>query len=420
MIDFVLDMINMVLLAYISGMLETQKNVKRNIVAVFILIFAAIIPDNIKIVEPITVCECILLILYMKGKFFQKIAWCAELQMIIVTMDVLVMDIIMLIGYCAGVDIEYGEFGKIHIFIRCGILVVCAILLKKKSAGLAEIVKNMSWKISIYIIVSLGINLMLMLISQVYFLGVNLSKAMPVFAVCALLFGWSQLILCVVLQYLSYSRRELGRLNEINQRYIEQQKQYYEEIDKKNQILRKFRHDFHAQVTTMNNLVQNNQMETLKTYLCELSEKNKSVYYVYTGNVIANAVVNQIYEQAVKNGIHFKYEGDIPENVTGISDVEFCSVLSNALQNALEAAGKAKEKDIKIKAEIEAQWWYIRIDNTFESIVCEDGKLVTQKEDKQNHGLGMENIQQIMKKCGGVCRWKYEENHFSMFLKFIN
>lgn len=205
-------------------------------------------------------------------------------------------------------------------------------------------------------------------------------------------------------------------MNEINQDCIEQQKLYYSQIDQRNQDLRRFRHDYNDQISVLNNLAQNGELEEIKAFLTELSGKKESVYYINTENRIVNAVINHIYEQAVKEEIKFEYSGKLPKEILCISDAELCSVLSNALRNALEAAKEADEKYIWVEAGINYPRCYIRIDNTFKNIVLADGKLVSQKKDKKNHGLGMENIQRTMKTYGGVCKWQYTDKRFSMFI----
>lgn len=63
------------------------------------------------------------------------------------------------------------------------------------------------------------------------------------------------------------------------------------------------------------NWIKENHIEELKEYIESLGQKQESVSYIRTGNAIADAVVNQMYEMAVEKNISFEYTGKFPQTV---------------------------------------------------------------------------------------------------------
>lgn len=411
--DFLFDMINMLLMAQIVGVLETKISIKRSITAGIIVLFWILWPEEIVLIKPIIMCEFMLMLLFFKGKFFQKIAWYVEAQMIIISVDMLLLDLSLLVTH----NNQTNAVENYIVMARFVIISLAVGLLWKKRLFFAERFQSMTFKESLYIIFSLCLNIVIIAITQLYLLGMDLLNGMPVFAVCTLLFGFLQLVLCGVLQSLGYSKRKLKKANELNEDYIEQQKQYYMLLDQRNQELRRFRHDYNDQISVLGKLARDGKIEDIRRYIDELGEKKESLYYISTGNRIANAVMNHIYVQALEVGVKLEFGGKIPEEIQCIKDTDFCSVLSNALRNALEAASISEGKHIWVKASIEQGCCYIDIENTCRNVTVEEGKLVTTKKDRENHGLGMGNIQCVIEECGGTFRWRYADHKFSVLIK---
>lgn len=208
----------------------------------------------------------------------------------------------------------------------------------------------------------------------------KLVKAMPVFI---LLVGILQFVLCILVQKIVYDRKKLERISRMNEYCVEIQEKNYSEINRKNNDLRKFRHDYQEHIYVMQKLVKENHIEELKEYIESLGQKQESVSYIRTGNVIADAVVNQMYEMAAEKNISFEYNGKFPQTVNQTNKMILCSVLYNALKNAVENAEKSNipEKNIymNVEADFENGWNIIEIINTANEPVVKDGKLLSGK-----------------------------------------
>ena len=96
-----------------------------------------------------------------------------------------------------------------------------------------------------------------------------------------------------------------------------------------------------------------------------------------------------------------------------IQSEDLVVLLSNTLNNAIEACNKCNNKIIKFKAVLEDDGLIISVKNTFNgNIVKKDEKIVSTKKDELNHGYGLKNISNIVNKYGGDFIIDYSETEF--------
>jgi sensor histidine kinase regulating citrate/malate metabolism len=147
-------------------------------------------------------------------------------------------------------------------------------------------------------------------------------------------------------------------------------------------------------------------------------------FEIKTGNEIADAVINQKYMIAKKNDIEFNVTGALGETM-GINAVDLCALMSNGLDNAIEANLKIKNKNFrKINLHIKPYKDYLLIEiiNSVEDGMKDIENLQTTKKDKSKHGFGMLSMKKVVEKYEGYLQYNYENSHFnlSIMLKVIN
>lgn len=418
MLVFLIDMADMSLVAYLMGILDEKISKKKIAAALFVLVIGIFqLLDFIWFIHSRLLCQFLILGLFMKGKFIQRFLWCMELQLLIVMSDLLLINL----GLVTRNIQPNQNFQNLYI-IRGLFIFVFGLAFWKKRSYIKEIFGKTSSLFSGYMIISIGINIVILVLVYMCLRGEYMEIALPAFAFGTILFSIMQMVLCIIVQMLIYSRKELKISNEMNQEYIMRQKKHHEEMDRKNAELKNFRHDLNDYIYTMSDMAAKDKIKELKNYLSDLSQKKETVYYLNTGNNIADTVINRYYDMAAKEGIIFRYMGKWGRKLYGITDVEISSVLSNILKNAFEAAMRVpegKEKKIVVEMGREHMYEYIFLENTAVGYKELNGKLVTQKEDREHHGIGMENVRKIMEKCGGTLEWKYENGIFYTWVYFF-
>lgn len=93
------------------------------------------------------------------------------------------------------------------------------------------------------------------------------------------------------------------------------------------------------------------------------------------------------------------------------------------LDNAIDAASKVEDqRKIDIIIRYTKDTLFIHIKNTFNGYVFyEKNKIITSKEDRKNHGIGLNNIENILKKYNGVMEIDHNDNEFAVdIMMYIN
>ena len=188
-------------------------------------------------------------------------------------------------------------------------------------------------------------------------------------------------------------------------------------LDTQNQI-KKISHDFKHQVNALRILCEKKQCDKLLTCLLELSSQSNPIFAINTENPMLDTIISSKKEDSEKYGIDLKLELDITPNLSYIT-VEHCVLLSNGLDNAIEACdrsnGKKKFIDLELTANMTA--FMFRIKNTVGEIPEPAGEfLKTKKSDKLRHGIGLQSMKQTCDELGGNMIFEYDENYFEIWI----
>lgn len=88
-------------------------------------------------------------------------------------------------------------------------------------------------------------------------------------------------------------------------------------------------------------------------------------------------------------------------------------LLSNAIDNAIEAAVKCETPAISVTISEDKAYLIVMVKNTIvDSVLKNNPCLKTTKINKKHHGLGMLTIQDIVNKYNGIFDFEEEENLF--------
>ncbi len=201
----------------------------------------------------------------------------------------------------------------------------------------------------------------------------------------------------------------------VNRKYLQEQESYYLYLEEKEKNTRKFRHDIRHHLYMLKQLAMEENQKEVKHYIEKIAgvlEDGEQVIDV--GNKIVNAILNRYFAMCQKKGIQFKVEGYLPAQME-IDAFDLCTVFSNLLQNAVEAAEKTEEKKIALKLQYDEEWIYVKEKNTFlNEISKKKGILETTKKNKEDHGYGLMNMKKSIKKYFGDMVYSRENEMFQI------
>ena len=197
------------------------------------------------------------------------------------------------------------------------------------------------------------------------------------------------------------SRREL-----IEDRYKQLSIQY-ENLRNSYLSYRKLRHDLKDHIRIIDGLAQRSETADLSEYTKKLTENWDSLTAAtFCDLPAADIILSEKYSIAVGNGIDTEF------SLSGLNQLEadsvyLCSIFSNLLNNAIEAAVQCRgEKFIKLRSGIQ-------MDNLV--ITCRNSvpEKRTPKPDSENHGFGLKIIYELAEQLGGNFVYDKDKECFS-------
>lgn len=184
---------------------------------------------------------------------------------------------------------------------------------------------------------------------------------------------------------------------------------------------RKKTHEYKNQILCIESLIRKEAYGELAEYVRGLSgHLSNEMDYFSTSNVIVDAILNAKYYEMISHNILFVFQiNDLSE--INISDEDIVTILSNLLNNAIEACIQCKNKrEIKLKFIKEDETAIISVKNTYENnLVHDGGKLLSTKiNNSEEHGIGIANIIETIEKYGGsyVIQEREKEFFFSTII----
>ncbi|WP_196243634.1 sensor histidine kinase [Ruminococcus albus] len=198
----------------------------------------------------------------------------------------------------------------------------------------------------------------------------------------------------------SMSKFYYKRSAELLDKQLDMQARYYEKIDEMTTDIRKFRHDYKNHMHCLKSLLGSQKVDDALEYLDSISSNptmNKTSFK--SGNTIADAILNDKAAIAAQENFRLNFSGVISENVSAF---DICTILSNALDNSLEACRRLKEgeeKYIDVNCVLKNDMQMICISNPSDT---DDPDLKTSKENKNEHGFGLYNIRKTVDALDGT------------------
>lgn len=183
-------------------------------------------------------------------------------------------------------------------------------------------------------------------------------------------------------------------------------------------LWRKSIHDYKNQMIALRQMVQQDEKEAVMQYLDEQYElMNTQLFHIKTGNTVVDAILQTKQNIAQSKGIVVVLNAVFP-NPCYIRNMDLAVLLGNLLDNAIEAAQKAKQPYMEIIVRSEGNLLMIKISNTMCGSFHQE--MTTTKQDKVHHGIGMKSIKNIVKQYNGQYDMKQEQELVTATVLLLN
>lgn len=192
---------------------------------------------------------------------------------------------------------------------------------------------------------------------------------------------------------------------------VQRQRIYLAEAKKRNEHYRRFQHDINNHFLVLSGLLREKKYDEAGSYFSGLHGVSDGLLVgIETGNPVADILLNEKIRYARSNGIHVSHDVHFPAECS-IEDMDLCIILSNAVDNAIQACmdGAQEQPEISITVRARYHFLVLGIENTL--------PLLTVKEPAQGgpvYGTGLKNMKHTVEKYEGTMEIEIGKGRFKL------
>lgn len=202
--------------------------------------------------------------------------------------------------------------------------------------------------------------------------------------------------------------------------FIEQQNKYYENqlqiINDTQKTTNILRHDMKNHLRSLFSDIKSGNLSEAQKYISDIVDVYESgTEIINTGYHAIDSLVNFKFQTAKHNGIKVNVNVSLPLGLN-LSSFDMTVILGNLIDNALQAVSHISDNGfINFAMYYSKGILLIKVANPFKiAIKQENGKIVTSKVDKENHGYGLRSVNETVEKYNGTVEIETDENIFTI------
>lgn len=383
----------------------------------YILYYLIISMAYILSIEPNVRISLNILLIYLllfnyKINIKNKVILLFNLYFIINTVDIFIVIILDRIDISTSI-IRHSSIGIFIIESICYFVLLKFISLLKIINKINNINNKIWFSLLLVPLVSLAINII-----SIDIYGYNMNYS--IILILSLLVINISIYLLYNFIYETLEKDAKSKILEKENRLYEEQ---FENTKKYIEISKKFNHDLKYHLIHIKKLINNDNNLEAKNYIESIFKLQEIsiTKFIDTGNYIIDNIVNFKLNEAFNKGIKINATAKVPYDIQ-ISEFHMVSILGNIIQNAIEANDKVKEnKFINFEITYKLNKIFITVSNRFDKkIIIKENKLITTKYEKNEHGIGINNVLNFIEKYNGILEYKCNDDIFTVeILLFI-
>ncbi len=227
------------------------------------------------------------------------------------------------------------------------------------------------------------------------------------------------ILVSVFLTFTFYSRTS-KRLDELYKEQSEAERvktdtAYYAVLDKQNEMLKMLTHDEKNHLLAIKAIAN---IPEISAYIDRIyGEIKETSMFGNTNNKYLDLLLNKYQTECETNDIKFDHSIKTA-NLSFMDSADLISMISNILDNAVEAAKQSQDKTINLSINRNGSFDILSCCNSCDQKpTVSEGKLISTKRKPGIHGYGMKSIIKTAEKYGGEVEWNYNENEHSFCVR---
>ena len=197
---------------------------------------------------------------------------------------------------------------------------------------------------------------------------------------------------------------------------MEIQRREYEDVCKKMEMGRIYRHDMRHHLLVLEKLAEQSSVESVAQYISSLNGRlSETEKERYCENLTVNAVLVACIGQAKEAHCRVTANVQLPSEIP-FDEMDVCVVLANAVENAVNACLKIEKEEnryIRIQAElVDNRKLTVAVYNPCVEPVSFDADGFPLVPEREGHGLGLKSIDAVTRQYNGVFACACTEGEF--------
>lgn len=376
-----------------------EKTVLPAFLAGFIVIGTTPIPPYLLQPVRLVIMICLIAQLYYQVRIIQNII----LSILFTAFGWIIESLVL--AFIFALPEDYWWMNTIEEFISYSILLLLMLFVHYKWKN---VLLNRKWKHFAYFPI-LGLALMVILNTTLWEESIDGSARAVIYTVCSGLF-------LIAFYFITSIFEKEARMQNLllMQERVRNQMNLYQDMQKNYEQQRRFLHDYKNQLVCIQNLLTEGEVKKTLEYVTQLTGSiRKSGDYVNTNHPVVNVILNRKYQDAQDKGIVLSIMVNDLSRLK-MSEEDIVTMLVNLFDNAIEACDKLNgNRIIKLKMVLEEQQLIFSIGNPVEKPIAINGKLIsTSKNEKHKHGIGLMNVDSVIRKNKGTSTLKCDHGWF--------
>lgn len=175
-----------------------------------------------------------------------------------------------------------------------------------------------------------------------------------------------------------------------------------------------YQHDMRHHLTAISGFLTSGRPQQAEEYIKQVQADIEAITPKrFCENELVNLLCSSFSAKAERMGVRLTLEAALP-GALSISDTELCALLSNGLENALNAVGALKENRrwVEFYCGVRLDKLLIEIKNPYAGQIMFHNNLPTST--RPNHGHGCRSIHTISQTYRGLCEFRAEDGIFTL------
>ena len=222
------------------------------------------------------------------------------------------------------------------------------------------------------------------------------------------------LLLSYLLFYLMASSLNRNARLRLENQFLSMQQARYDSLLTTTRQIRQARHDLRHHFHILQGFAVQGNMEGILNYLAQVQGNIPTGDLGLCENAVVDSVAGYFAPLYRENGIPLSFSLDLPRDLP-VRDTDVCSVLSNLLENAMEACLRTapEKRNVRVSARLHSEnMLLLSVENNYDGEVRErNGVFLSSK--RSGEGIGLQAVQHAAEKSGGYCRFHYGDGVFT-------